>query len=143
MKRRSFFGAMAAAGIGGKKVATDVLADVVGASPPTMPYMGGGQIAGSSLAGGNYLTQLHGQIAKMAALKAIGIPPIVRDVLRGWSNQQRANLDDINSLVSVSVSAKKRMIRERMEEHLLDEWLDGPTRSLKRELFNKEFGVDL
>lgn len=144
MKRRSFFGAMAAAGIGGKKVATDVLDGMVQTAvnpmPPGMPFGGASALGGSSV---DYIAHLQGEVAKRAALRATGMSPLVREIFRGWRSPGEANLDDINSLVSVSVSAKKRMIREKMEEASISEWFDRPARDLKREMLNKEFGVNL
>lgn len=143
MKRRSFFGAVAAAGIGGKRVATDVLSGMeqVGLNP--MPP---GTGRGATALGGStpdYIAHLQGEVAKRAALRATGLSPLVREIFRGWRSPGEANLDDINSLVSVSVSAKKRMIREKMEEARINEWFDQPARNLKREMLNKEFGVNL
>lgn len=140
MKRRSLFGAMAAAGIGGKKVATDVLDGMVQTGANPMPFGGATALGGSSA---NYIAHLQGEVAKRAALRATGMSPLVREIFRGWRSPGEANLDDINSLVSVSVSAKKRMIREKMEEASINEWFDQPARNLKREMLNKEFGVNL
>jgi hypothetical protein len=144
--RRKFFGLAAGAAVGGKKVATDALTEMAQSAAPMRPaggIMSAGNAIGSLSGGGDYITSLQGRAAKMAALRVVGIPPLVRDLMRSWAGQQHANLDDINSLVSVSVSAKKRMIRERMEDQMINDWLDQPGRELKRELFNKEFGVNL
>jgi hypothetical protein len=129
MKRRSFFGAVAAAGIGGKKVASDVLSGMTeGMVPPSMPY-GLAQSAGMQAIGGSYIEALQVQAAKMGALKAIGVPSLFKDFIREWGGGPTVNLEDINCLVSISDSAKKRMIRERQTEQQLPQlarWAKPP-----------------
>jgi hypothetical protein len=92
MKRRSFFGAMAAAGIGGKKVASNVLDEIVETSS-LGGYIGGGEECAQVGASMDYITSLQGQAAKMAALKTVGIPAVVRDYFRDWNGAPEVNGD--------------------------------------------------
>lgn len=138
--RRKFFGLAGAAAVGGKRAASDVLSEMGGVPmPPSMLP----NPTSAMLGGGDYIAQLQGNVAKMAAIRAVGIPSFLQEYFRDWFGDAGPNLDDINCLVSISDSAKKRMIKEKMAECHYQSWLDRPSKELRREMFNREFGVSL
>lgn len=141
--RRKFFGLAGAAAVGSKKVASDVLSEMGGVPMPQFGMMDAPRSGLNLMQGGNYIAQLQGNVAKMAALRAVGIPSFLQEYFRDWFGDAGPNLDDINCLVSISDSAKKRMIKEKMAERHYQSWLDRPSKELRREMFNREFGVSL
>lgn len=142
--RRKFFGLAVGAAVGGKMAAREVLGQVT--SPMMLqqagligsPYMGAAQ-AGIPT---DYIASLKAEAAKRAALKLTGIPDALKEFICGGLGAPAINLEDINCLRSISASAKQRMINERLKERACEDWLNGPSRQLERELARKQFGSE-
>lgn len=147
MKRRSFFGAIGAAAVGGRSMAKQAVSATTEALAGTGVKVAGMDLRGTvpmgSMAMAADNASWHGgRLALINLAKAIGIPAFKHREMREQAKYDPIDLD-IASFVSVSPVMKAQMQRERSYHRQIETWGDWYRDRIERAMWAQANGGDL